>query len=406
MRFKVGVIGASGFIGVPYRQEMRDASEQYDIVAVCARRRDLLEAAGREDGAALVTTDWREVVAHPDVDTVVVAVPDVLHYEMALECAAQGKHIVCEKPVAMNAREAHEIWTAYRDRGLGHFVPFWTRGVPAFRRVRQLLAEGLIGEVRAWSIAGTTRGCNRCPTPARRRRAVGRRQRRRRRLPCLRRLALAHGLEARRVFAQAGVLSPAQARPRRAQSRGSARLERSARRDGRGITPGGHGVRLRQSHLRAGQRRGRRAHGFARALFAIGAGAGCRVARLRGLHFPFPLAALPAICASARKPGESELLEALPAPDAPNNFRDMVIPACSRPWAGRPPRCRGWTTVGGCRCSRTPPSHPPSGAPGSRQLSSTPGTRVRSGSRRPVGPSDPSRWRPERLPRCPGRRVR
>ena len=48
----------------------------------------------------------------------------------------------------MNAREAHEIWTAYRDRGLGHFVPFWTRGVPVFRRVRQLLAEGLIGEIR------------------------------------------------------------------------------------------------------------------------------------------------------------------------------------------------------------------------------------------------------------------
>ena len=98
MRFKVGVIGASGFIGVPYRREMRDAPEQYEIVAVSARRRDLLEAAGREDGASVVTTDWRELVAHPDVDVVLVAVPDVLHHEMALECAARGKHIVCEKP--------------------------------------------------------------------------------------------------------------------------------------------------------------------------------------------------------------------------------------------------------------------------------------------------------------------
>lgn len=148
MKFNVGVIGATGFIGVPYRQELREAAGQYRIVALSARRQELLEVARREDSAEFITTDWREVVSHPDVNLVLVAVPDALHHEIALESAAHGKHIVCEKPVAMNAREAHEIWTAYRDRGLGHFVPFWTRGLRAFRRVKQLLAEGLIGEIR------------------------------------------------------------------------------------------------------------------------------------------------------------------------------------------------------------------------------------------------------------------
>lgn len=147
MNFGVGVLGATGYIAVPYRAEMRQAGGR--IVALCARRRDLLETAAKEDGAAVVTHDWRQVVDHPDVNLVVVATPDALHYEAVMACAAAGKHVVCEKPTGMNAREAAAMWAAYRDRGLGHFVPFWTRYVPIFRRAREVFREGILGEVRA-----------------------------------------------------------------------------------------------------------------------------------------------------------------------------------------------------------------------------------------------------------------
>src|SRR5262245_38203988 len=132
MRFGVGVIGATGYIATAYRAEIREAKDDAAIVALCARRRDQLEAAGREDGAALLTENWRQVVEHPAVDCVVVATPDALHYETVLACAAAGKHVVCEKPVGMNVRESFAMWAAYRDRRLGHFVPFWTRYVPVF----------------------------------------------------------------------------------------------------------------------------------------------------------------------------------------------------------------------------------------------------------------------------------
>src|SRR3954469_25005910 len=102
MKFGVGVLGATGYIGTPYRAEIREAGGEATIVALCARRRDLLEAAGRQDGAALVTEDWRAVVGHPDVDLIVVATPDALHHEAVLACAAAGKHVVCEKPVGMD----------------------------------------------------------------------------------------------------------------------------------------------------------------------------------------------------------------------------------------------------------------------------------------------------------------
>ncbi len=149
MKYGVGVIGATGFIGTPYRAEMREAPDDARIVALCARRRDRLEAAGKEDGAELLTDDWRQVVEHPDVNLVLICTPDALHHEAAMACAAHGRHLVCEKPVGANAPQAREIWEAYQGTGLGHFVPLWTRYVEVFRRGREIVREGRLGDVQA-----------------------------------------------------------------------------------------------------------------------------------------------------------------------------------------------------------------------------------------------------------------
>ncbi len=147
MKFGIGVLGATGYIGTPYRREIRESAGEATIVALCARRRERLEAAAKEDGAVLATGDWRAVVEHPDVNLVIVATPDVLHHEAVLACAALGKHVFCEKPVGMNAGEAREMWTAVRDGGVGHHVPFWTRYVPLFARAREIVREGTLGEI-------------------------------------------------------------------------------------------------------------------------------------------------------------------------------------------------------------------------------------------------------------------
>ena len=149
MEFRIGVLGATGYIGTPYRSEIREASGEAKIVALCARRRDRLEAAAREDGARFITHDWREVVEHPDVNLVVVATPDALHHEAVIACARNGKHVVCEKPVGLNAIEAREMWHAYRDAKLGHYVPFWTRYVDVFTRARKIVAGGELGAIKA-----------------------------------------------------------------------------------------------------------------------------------------------------------------------------------------------------------------------------------------------------------------
>ncbi|MBI3861767.1 MAG: Gfo/Idh/MocA family oxidoreductase [Planctomycetia bacterium] len=149
MKFGIGVLGATGYIGTPYRKEIGHSPDDAQIVALCARRREPLEAAAREDGARFAASDWRQVVEHPDVNLVLVCTPDAFHYEAVMACAAAGKHVFCEKPVGMNAREAREMKTACTERRLGHFVPFWTRYVPIFRRAREVVRSGLLGEVRA-----------------------------------------------------------------------------------------------------------------------------------------------------------------------------------------------------------------------------------------------------------------
>jgi predicted dehydrogenase len=148
MRFGIGVLGATGYIATPYRQEIRDSAGDAKIVALCARRRELLDAAGREDGAELVTADWRAVVEHPAVNTVLVATPDALHHEAVMACAVLGKHVICEKPVATDAGQARQMRDACRQAGVGTFVPFWTRYVRVFGRARELIRSGALGEVR------------------------------------------------------------------------------------------------------------------------------------------------------------------------------------------------------------------------------------------------------------------
>ena len=149
MQYRIGIIGATGYIGVPYRQEIRESSQKAQIVALCARRRDRLEAAAKEDGASAISSDWQEVVNHPDVNLVLVLTPDALHYEPVLACAELGKHVLCEKPVGKDVQQARAMYRAAKDQGIASYVPYWTRYVPVFRRAKEIVGEGRLGEIRA-----------------------------------------------------------------------------------------------------------------------------------------------------------------------------------------------------------------------------------------------------------------
>ena len=94
------------------------------------------------------TTDWRETVAHPDVDLVCITTPPKLHREMALLAIERGKHILCEKPMAMNVAEAEEMTAAAKGKPVLALVDHELRFQDGRQIAYKMLREGAIGKVR------------------------------------------------------------------------------------------------------------------------------------------------------------------------------------------------------------------------------------------------------------------
>lgn len=91
---------------------------------------------------------YEALVNDPDVDVVYISSPHPLHYENALLALTAGKHVLVEKPFAMNEWQAQEIADLAASKGLVALEAMWTRYLPHMVRIRELIASGVLGEVR------------------------------------------------------------------------------------------------------------------------------------------------------------------------------------------------------------------------------------------------------------------
>ncbi len=89
-----------------------------------------------------------QLIADPLVEVVYVATPHAQHHAVALAALEAGKHVLCEKPLTLNARDAQELVELARARGLFLMEAVWTRFLPSFRRALEVVASGEIGTVR------------------------------------------------------------------------------------------------------------------------------------------------------------------------------------------------------------------------------------------------------------------
>jgi len=105
------------------------------------RARDLAWTAGR-------TATYEEVVEAPDVDAVYVALPHPMHAEWTVRAARAGKHVLCEKPLAMNRAEAERVAREADRAGVVVLEAFMYRCHPQTRRLAELVRDGAVGEVR------------------------------------------------------------------------------------------------------------------------------------------------------------------------------------------------------------------------------------------------------------------
>src|SRR2546429_693239 len=104
--------------------------------------------AARALGFRETCTDYREVLARRDIDAVVVATPNFLHREIVLAALAAGKHVLCEKPLALNREEAEEMLRAAERAGRVHMTAFTYRFTPAIQYARYLIEQGELGQLR------------------------------------------------------------------------------------------------------------------------------------------------------------------------------------------------------------------------------------------------------------------
>lgn len=128
-------------------------SETGVIQAVASRGLDKSSAVAKEFGVPQAYGSYEELLTDPNVDAVYIPLPNHLHREWAIRAAEAGKHVLCEKPIALNSREAAEMVEACRKAGVHLAEAYMYRHHPRIAEVRQIIASGEIGELR--SIRGT-----------------------------------------------------------------------------------------------------------------------------------------------------------------------------------------------------------------------------------------------------------
>ncbi|QHW33151.1 Gfo/Idh/MocA family oxidoreductase [Paenibacillus rhizovicinus] len=117
------------------------------MTAICGRDPVGLEQARAQFGWESAETDWRKLVERDDIDVVDINAPSDAHKEIAIAAAAAGKHIFCEKPLALNLADSVEMLNAAEKAGIKHMVGFNYRFAPAVLLAKKLIEEGRIGKI-------------------------------------------------------------------------------------------------------------------------------------------------------------------------------------------------------------------------------------------------------------------
>ncbi len=149
---RVGVIGAGTNTRTKHIPGLQ-AIDGIEVVAVCNRSQESGQRVADELGIPQVVTDWREIVADPTIDAVVIGTWPYMHKMLTIASLEAGKHVMCEARMAMNASEARAMYEASRQRP--HLTaqivpsPFSLR---VDKTIQRLLAEGWLGDVLAVEI--------------------------------------------------------------------------------------------------------------------------------------------------------------------------------------------------------------------------------------------------------------
>ncbi|HRL14128.1 MAG TPA: Gfo/Idh/MocA family oxidoreductase, partial [Aggregatilineales bacterium] len=131
--------------------KMADAVRQVEgaeLLAVGSRSQASADAFGAKYGIPRCYPTYEALAADPDLDVIYVATPHPWHMSNSILALENGKAVICEKPLTMNAAEARAMIDAARSNQKFLMEAMWTRFMPSVVKLRELIAEGVIGEPR------------------------------------------------------------------------------------------------------------------------------------------------------------------------------------------------------------------------------------------------------------------
>ncbi len=149
---RVGLIGYR-FMGRAHSNAWRQAPRFFNLKAnvelhtLCGRRAAGVQAARAQLGWQNSATDWLEVVESPLIDIVDIVTPTNFHAEMAIAAVKNGKHVLCEKPLALNLKQAEAMFAAAQKARVVHMVCHNYRRIPAIALAKRMIGEGALGRI-------------------------------------------------------------------------------------------------------------------------------------------------------------------------------------------------------------------------------------------------------------------
>ncbi|MCI4670164.1 MAG: Gfo/Idh/MocA family oxidoreductase [Bacteroidia bacterium] len=146
MNYNWGIM-ACGHIASRFAEGLASTGKEF-IKAVASRSENKAKAFAAKFDIKKAYGDYQSLANDPEIDIVYIASPHPMHHENALLCLRNGKHVLCEKPLTVNAKQAKELIDTAREKQLFLMEAIWTRFLPVMVQVRSWLTDGIIGEPR------------------------------------------------------------------------------------------------------------------------------------------------------------------------------------------------------------------------------------------------------------------
>jgi predicted dehydrogenase len=142
-----GILG-TGRIARKFASDLK-LVENAELIAIGSRGKESADEFNKEFPVKYCHYSYLDLVQNPEVDVIYVATPHNLHYENTLLCLQHNKAVLCEKPFAMNSRQAIEMIEKAREKKLFLMEALWTKFHPHYIKMQEMVGQGLLGEIKA-----------------------------------------------------------------------------------------------------------------------------------------------------------------------------------------------------------------------------------------------------------------